>query len=166
MRLLSAVHSLWRKCVLQESVFVWMPIRCTYCHDPHVHRPVPHWAEVPASSVAPFPYRACPSEIPQPHNDIHLHCSERAFMPWSPISPFTRSHLGLNLLEHLLQVRLLHLLRRPSHPKSICLIRFRYHMKMHMIDHLVRDASVVLQYVVVCTADCFGDVLGNGKDLC
>lgn len=35
----------------------------------------------------------------------------------------------------------------------------------YVVDHLVRDAAVVLQDVVVLAADGLGDLLGDGQDL-
>jgi hypothetical protein len=59
------------------------------------------------------------------------------------------SHLSLDGLKHPFQLIQIHLLSRPPNAQSLHRVRFRYDVKMYVVDLLVCKSSVVLQDVVV-----------------
>ena len=73
-------------------------------------------------------------------------------------------HLGLDLLQQPTQLILIRRLSRPPNPQPLALIRLRNQMEMHMIDLLMRQPSIILQYIVILHALRDGNFLGNGQD--
>lgn len=78
---------------------------------------------------------------------------------------YTSLHLTLNLLQQLLQFALIRFLRWPINAQPLLLIWLGDQVEMDMIDLLVRNASIVLQDVVVLDALRDGDFLGHGQHL-
>lgn len=78
--------------------------------------------------------------------------------------PLAPSHPTLNLLTRLLQFIHIRLLVRPANTQPLLLTRLRNHVKVHMIDHLVGRAAVVLQNVIVHCTGSRGDFFEDGED--
>jgi hypothetical protein len=101
-------------------------------------------------------------------HEINLHCTidELYGFTFFLLALYASySHLTLHLPKILLQLLHIHLLCRPANPQPLRLIRFRNHVEVHMIDLLMRNSPIILQYVVVLAARCRCDLLCCGEDL-
>jgi hypothetical protein len=58
-------------------------------------------------------------------------------------------HLTLDLLQQLVQLTLVSLRSRPVDTQAFSVVRLRDQVEVYVVHHLVRNASVVLQDVVV-----------------
>jgi hypothetical protein len=68
-------------------------------------------------------------------------------------------HLRLDLLQELRELTLVRALRLPLDTQPVLLIRLWDQMEVYMVDHLMRDPTVVLQDIVILDTLCNRDLL-------
>jgi len=81
-------------------------------------------------------------------------------IPYLLYSP-SPSKLRLQIRMQPLQRIEIRLARRPANAQPLRLVRLGDHVEMHVVDHLMRDAPVVLQHVVVLSAADGGKLLNH-----
>jgi hypothetical protein len=127
--------SLWS--LLQPIFMIRVYSRCGFLRGRKDHCQLPCWSHGD-HDVAGF--EAILNHVVPPTNPTSL-------LPLSSFNFSVRpvlSHLRFQILKSLLQLIHINLLRGPTHPQSLLLVRFRDEVKMDVIDFLMCRSSVVL----------------------